>query len=294
MKSVVIGGSGFLGSYVVDALQENGFDVWVLDRTQSNYFHDPEKMIVGEITDPDMVNKALRDATYVFHFAGVADIYECSQNPVAAVTANILGTTNVLEACVKNEVQCLVFASSLYVQSRISGIYGITKRACEELVEYYFKSFGLNYTILRFGTVYGQRSDDKNSIYKFINQAINRGKIIYPGDGSEVREYIHALDAARQTVAHISEDLRNKKYLITGNHPMEVANLFKMIKEVLGNPDLEVEYSTEAEGFDYHYKISPYAYQEDRALKVANPHYIDLGQGILDLVRFMKQSVRTD
>jgi len=290
MKCVVIGGSGFLGSYVVDALEENGFDVWILDRERSNYFDNPDRMIIGDITDPELVNETLRDASYVFHFAGLADIYECALDPMGAVQANIVGTTTILEASVKNNVECLVFASSLYAQSRISGVYGITKRACEELIENYYKTKGLNYTILRFGTVYGKRSNEKNSIYKFINQAINDGKIIYPGDGTEVREYIHALDAARQTVAHIDKELRNKKYLITGNHPMEVANLFKMIKEVLGREDIEVEYSTEAEGFEYHYKISPYTYQEDRALKVANPHYIDLGQGILDLVSYIKDT----
>ena len=104
-----------------------------------------------------------------------------------------------------------------------------------------------------------------------------------------MREYIHALDAARQTVALLDEECRNKKYLITGNHPTKVSDLFNIIEEILGR-NLTIEYSTDDERFEYHYRISSYAYQEDRALKVSNPHYIDLGQGVLDLIRYLKES----
>lgn len=293
MKTVVFGGSGFLGSYVVDALTEQGHEVMVFDRSPSKYLSGSGRMIIGDILDPAAVNSAVEGSAYVFHFAGMADIHECARNPVEAVKANVLSTAMILEACVQAKVQRFVFASSLYVNARVGNFYRTTKRACEGLAEDYQSEFGLDYTILRFGTVYGQRADDKNSIYRFVNEALETGRISYAGTGDEVREYIHALDAARQTVALLDEECRNKKYLITGNHPTRVSDLFNMIEEILGR-NLTVDYSTDLERFDYHYRISSYAYQEDHALKVSNPHYIDLGQGILDLVRYLKDSEIAD
>lgn len=289
MKTVVFGGSGFLGSYVVDALTEQGHEVRVFDRAPSKYLNDSEHMIIGDILDPAAINSAVEGSAYVFQFSGMADIHECALNPVEAVKANVLSTAMILEACVQAKVQRFVFASSLYVNARVGNFYRTTKRACEGLIEDFQSEFGLDYTILRFGTVYGQRADDKNSIYRFINQALETGRISYAGNGEEVREYIHALDAARQTVALLDEECRNKKYLVTGNHPTKVSDLFNIIEEILGQ-NLTIEYSTDDERFEYHYRISSYAYQEDRALKVSNPHYIDLGQGVLDLIRYLKDS----
>ena len=289
MKSVVFGGSGFLGSYVVDALTEQGHDVRIFDRTPSKYLNDSERMIIGDILDSAAVISAVEGSAYVFHFAGMADIRDCARNPVEAVKANVLSTAIILEACVQAKVQRFIFASSLYVNARVGNFYRTTKRACEGFVEDYQSEYGLDYTILRFGTVYGQRADDKNSLYRFITQALETGRISYAGTGEEVREYIHALDAARQTVALLDEVCRNKKYLITGNHPTRITDLFNMIEEIIGR-NLTIDYSTKLETFDYHYRISSYAYQEDHALKVSNPHYIDLGQGILDLIRYLKES----
>ena len=104
-----------------------------------------------------------------------------------------------------------------------------------------------------------------------------------------MREYIHVFDAVEQSIALSVETSANRKYLITGNHPTRAADLFELIGEVIGRK-IDVKYNPDAEGHNSHYQISPYAYREEHALKISNPQYIDLGQGILDLVKYLNSA----
>ena len=81
--------------------------------------------------------------------------------------------------------------------SRKGAFYGTSKRCSERIIEQYHEEFGLAYTILRYGSVYGDRADETNRIHRMLRQALIEGRIVFPGDGSEEREYIHAEDAAR-------------------------------------------------------------------------------------------------
>ena len=111
MKVVVFGGSGFLGSHVVDALTDAGHDVNVYDISSSRYLRSSQSMIVGDILDSRKVEEAVMDADVVYNFAGVADINDASQRPLDSVKYNILGNSIILEACRKAKVKRFVFAS---------------------------------------------------------------------------------------------------------------------------------------------------------------------------------------
>ena len=100
----VFGGSGFLGSYVADALTEEEIDVTVFDINKSEHLKDGQHMVTGDILDSTKVRKIVNESNIVFHFAGVADIKEASLRPLDAVRYNILGTTNILEACVNAKI----------------------------------------------------------------------------------------------------------------------------------------------------------------------------------------------
>ena len=89
-KIVVFGGAGFLGSHVADALTRKGFDVVIFDMVQSKFINEKQKMIVGDILDPEQVNEAVRNSQYIYHFAGFADINEAKVKPVKTITSNIL------------------------------------------------------------------------------------------------------------------------------------------------------------------------------------------------------------
>ena len=127
MKAIVFGGSGFLGSYVADALTDVGYDVVVFDCEESPYLRPDQEMIVGSILDKEIVEGAVKGCDVVYNFAGIADLDEAALRPVESVEVNILGNTIVLEACRKVDVKRFVFASSLYVYSKAGSFYRSTK-----------------------------------------------------------------------------------------------------------------------------------------------------------------------
>src|SRR3972149_11066432 len=257
MKIIVFGGSGFLGSHVADALTDAGYDVTIYDIRPSPYLRNTQKGIIGDIVDSSKVEEAVKNSDVVYNFAGLADINDASQRPLESVKYNILGNSIILEACCKAQVKRFVFASTLYVYSKAGSFYRSTKQACELLIENYHEIFGLPYTILRYGSPYGPRADDNNFIHRIIKQALTEQKIIRNGDGEEIREYIHAYDAAKGSVEILSDDFINQYVIITGNQQMKVKDLLLMIKEMLDNK-IDIEYkSTTAK---YHYEITPYTF----------------------------------
>lgn len=286
MKVLVFGGSGFLGSYVVDALLDRGYDVSVFDVKESQYLQDTKRMIYGNILNSDDVVRAVQDTDVVYNFAAMSDIEQCIQQPVDAVNYNILGNTVILDACAKAGVKRYVFASTVYVYSTAGGFYRSTKQACESLIEDYFRFYGLNFTILRYGTPYGPRADERNSVYRVLRQAMQEGKIEYHGDGSEIREYIHAADAARLSVDIIDEAYRNERVILTGHHPIRVSDFFVMVNEILGG-NIRIQYSTNNQKpnlLESHYRITPYSHSPKMAKKLVNHYYLDLGQGLLNCI----------
>ena len=88
------------------------------------------------------------------------------------VRLNVLGCANLLEAARQAGAKQFVFASTIYVSSESGGFYRASKQACELLVEEYQRQFGLDYTILRYGTLYGGRTDERNSVHRYLRQAL--------------------------------------------------------------------------------------------------------------------------
>lgn len=281
MKAIVFGGAGFLGSHVADALSYAGYDTAIFDIRYSPWLRSDQRMIIGDILDIDQVNAAVEGADVVYNFAGIADIDEASLNPIASVKFNILGNTIILEACRKAQVRRYVFASSIYVYSKEGSVYRSTKQSCELIIENYYQMCGLEYTILRYGSLYGPRADERNAIHSFINQALNSGKIQRYGDGEELREYIHVFDAARASVDALGKEFVNQHVIITGYQQMRVRDVLFMIREML-EQNIEIEFLPPNE--NYHYEITPYSFAPRIGKRLTCRSYLDLGQGILDMV----------
>lgn len=175
MKIVFFGGSGFLGSHVCDKLSDAGHDVTIVDLRPSPYLRPDQKMVTGSLLDEDLVNTVVSGADAVFDFAGLADIGESNQKPVETARINVLGNVILLEACRKAGVKRYVFASTLYVYGKSGGFYRCSKQACELYIENYHDMFGLEYTILRYGSLYGPRADRRNAINRFVAEALEKG-----------------------------------------------------------------------------------------------------------------------
>jgi len=280
-KVLVTGSSGFIGSHVADALEVQGYQVTLFDAIPSKYKTKSQKEYIGDILNPDDIDKAMKDCRYVFHFAAQADIGSSSEDPTKTIQNNIIGTQNILELARKNKVNRFLFASTIYVYSELGSFYRVSKQACEKIIEEYQKEFGLDYTILRFGSLYGPRANDFNAIRSFLLHAIKEKKIIRRGNGEELREYIHVKDAARLSVVSLDEKHKNKHLIITGNQQIKVKDLLTMIGEIF-NGEIEIKYDLEDEL--HHYEITPYNYKPQIAQKITSDTFFDLGQGILDLL----------
>jgi len=282
MKVIVFGGSGFLGSHVADMLSEREYDVTIYDLKPSPYLKKVQNMVVGDTLDETAVGKAIEGADVVYNFASIADIDDAKINPVETVKQNILGNSIILDACRKKGVGRFLFASSIYVYSNLGSFYRTTKRACELIIEDYQKSYGIDFTILRYGSLYGPRADERNWIYGMLKQALAENKIVRKGDGEEVREYIHVYDAARLSTEILDNNQYNNKYvIISGNQPIKIKDLLVMIKEMLGNK-IEIEYTSP--NLKDHYEITPYSFNPKIARKIYSNSYLDLGQGLLDML----------
>ena len=132
-KALVIGGGGFLGSHVSDVLTQQGYDVSIFDHKTSPYISDDQKMIIGDITDRDMIRKAIKGVDYVLHFAAVADIKEARDNPERTAQLNVMATLYILEACKEYNIKRFIYASSIYVYTAHGSFYRSSKQACELL-----------------------------------------------------------------------------------------------------------------------------------------------------------------
>ena len=291
MKVIVFGGSGFLGSHVADALSNAGHQVTIFDVQHSPYLREDQKMIVGDILDEGAVSRAITGQEAVYHLAGIADIDECARRPVDTVRYNVLGTVILLEASRNAGIKRFVFAGSVYVYSESGSFYRSSKQACELFIENYHRLYALPYTIVRYGSLYGERSDERNSIYRIIKEALSTGKIIYRGTGEELREYIHVQDAAQSSVTILQPEFENQHILLTGNQTMRYHDLLEMVREMLGGR-VTIEYLPKTS--DTHYTITPYNFSPRLGKKlVSNPH-IDMGQGLLSCMHEIYHSLHKD
>ena len=277
----VIGGSGFIGSHVADQLSMEGYSVRVFDCKVSRWIKENQKMIVGDILDKDLLNEVITGSDVVYNFAALSDLDQARNQPIETVESNILGNVHVLEACRANNVDRFIFASTVYVYSREGSFYRCSKQAAENYIEEFQSVYDLDYTILRYGSLYGPRSDNTNGLFRIVSNALETGVVSYNGSPDAFREYIHVEDAAKASVNALGDDFRNQSVVLTGQEPMRVVDLLKMLAEILGLPE-SVEF---IEG-DYigHYNRTPYAYLPKLGRKYVAPFHVDLGQGLMQLI----------
>jgi UDP-glucose 4-epimerase len=289
MKVVVFGGSGFLGSHVCDALSASGHDVVIFDLVESIWRHPEQTYIRGNILDLEAVRVAVQSAGAVYNFAGIAELDFALQRPFEVAQANILGNLNIMEASRDAAVERYVYASTVYVYSREGGFYRCSKHACELFIEEYQRTYGLNYSILRYGSLYGPRSNQTNGVYRIVRRALEEGKILYEGHPDALREYIHVEDAARSSVEMLKPEYKNAHVMLTGHKPMRVYDFLHMLGEMMGIEDSVRFIENHHVG---HYVRTPYSYNPKIGLKYSPPFHVDLGQGLLNLVEEVDHEIR--
>lgn len=281
-KVVVFGGSGFIGSHVADELTRRGYRVTIFDNCESSWIKKDQKMVIGDILDREAVADVLDGAKYLFHFAGIADIGESRQRPYETTKLNVMGVTTVLEAAVQKKVQRSVFASTMYVYSPYGSFYRASKQAAETIIEAYHQHFNLDFTLLRYGSLYGPRAQGWNGLRSYVDQVVRYGELVYQGTGRERREYIHVCDAAKLSVDVLDDAHKNQAITLTGRQVLNSQEIVDMIFEIAG-VESNVHFTESRDGTD-HYVMTPYRYTPKSAKKIVPETFVDIGQGILDIV----------
>ena len=229
MKILITGGSGFLGSHVADELTRNGHKVIIYDLVKSKWIKKKQKIVVGNIMNFKKISKLIKNVDIVYNFAALGDMDIARIKPVETVKFNILSLVNMLKLSKKYKIKRFIQASSIYANSEEGGFYGKSKRAAEDYILEFNRTFKLPYTILRFGSLYGPRADNNNGIKKLINSAKIKKRIIYRGNKLAVRRYIHVENAAQLSAKILSSKYKNKILTITGKKRIKVIQLIDFL-----------------------------------------------------------------
>lgn len=282
MKILVFGGNGYIGKHAIKYLVEDKNEVGVVDIT----FTDPFvmnncKCHEGNILNKKFVDKIISNYDAVYNFAAMSNVEINEDEIETAIKINLIGLNNILEACVKYKIKRFIYASSVYALYERGGIYSITKRAAEDLIFHYKDSNELNFTILRYGTIYGPTPGQGNSLYRYLKNAVVNQHIDYVGDGNELREYIHIEDAAKLTSNIIDKKYNGEILLISGIHSYRVNDIFRLMREMTGGK-LRINYKDT--DYHFHYNITPFNYKERISKKVLLNEYTDIQQGLYNIM----------
>ncbi len=288
MKIIVLGGSGFIGSHVADELSSRGHKVTIFDKKKSKWLRDDQKMVVGDIFNYNALKNVIKANQVVYNFAALSDMNQAMHEPLACARVNILGMVQALNLCLKYKVRRFVHASSIYATSSQGGFYSCSKRAAEDYLVEFKKSYNLNYTILRFGSVYGLRSDKSNGIRKILDKAISQKKIIYLGNKKAVRKYINVLDAAKGCAEILKDRYENKCVVLTGKKSIKINELLKFLAKLL-NINSKIIYKDE-KGNTGHYVKKPSLYRAKKGRGLSLRSRVDFHDGLLRLIQDIRKN----
>lgn len=288
-KILVIGSSGFIGKHLVWELEKHkDFIVTAADIAVESF--SKATSIACDILDAENINTIFEKVkpNFVYNLAGFSNLSYANEHPKKVIELNILGNLNILEACYKYNTERFIYASSAYAVGDAGGFYGFSKAHSEKLVELYQQQFGLNFTILRYGSIYGSTASHNNYIYNLISDAIKSGEINHDSDGEEVREYIHVDDVARLSVDILCDNkYENSHLILTGQERYKRKELFETINEIMGNT-LKISYAdTTISG---RYKSTPYSFKTQQHLKLTANPFVDLGQGLTECIASIQQN----
>lgn len=254
MKVLVTGGSGFIGSHVVDKLRDKGVEVRVFDMVMPDYRDDID-FYQGSLLNLEELKMALNGIEAVFHLAAVADVKDVFEDPYYSETVNVRGTINVLEAARGvGTIKRIIYGSTTWIYSEAneqnvdentalnppSHFYTATKLAGEYYCHSYSKLYGLGVTILRYGIPYGTRARDGAVIPIFVKKALNGESLTIAGDGSQFRKFIYVEDLAEGNVLALKSIARNKIYNLDGKEKITIKQIAETIQKILG--DVKIEY----------------------------------------------------
>jgi UDP-glucose 4-epimerase len=250
-KVVVTGGSGFIGSHVVDALLDAGHQVTVVDHRVR-----PHRSDVGfedvDLMDLSSVLAATRGAEHIFHLAAVSNVNYAHKYPVYTTALNVMGTAHVLEAARINGARRVYLASTVWVYNGapddgpvdesvpfyLNGaghIYTSTKIASEMVCHNYHQLYQVPFTVLRYGIPYGPRMREELLIPTFLKKAASGQPLTVSGKGEQYRNFVYVRDMADAHVLAMQAAAENQTYNLEGTRKVTVIEVAEGIRKILGD-----------------------------------------------------------
>lgn len=254
MRVLVTGGSGFIGSHVVDRLRARGITVRVFDLRRPQYRDDVEYQ-QGSVLDMETLRMAMNGVDAVHHLAAVADVKDVLEDPSYAESINVRGTINVLEALRHTGLKRLVYGSTTWVYSGVNApvvdedtpigvpdhFYTATKLAGEYYCRTYSTLYGLETTVLRYGIPYGPRARPGAVVPIFVEKALKHDPIVIAGDGSQFRQFVYVEDLAEGNVLALKSIAKNKTYNLDGREKITIRQIAEVVRDILGE-EVRIEY----------------------------------------------------
>jgi UDP-glucose 4-epimerase len=262
LKILVTGGSGFIGSHVVDVLAERGHTPIVFDRVPSTHHNGDIETVLGDCTDVEVLAAAMKDCQAVVHLAAMADVNDVQADPEGAERANSCATLSVLEAARRCGVKRVVYGSTIWVYSDCpetavdedtlvhppSHLYTATKLAGELYCRSYAELYDVDYTILRFGIPYGPRARDATVLAAFTKKALAGDPLTVAGSGDQSRRFIYVEDLADGVERALAPEAAKRIYNLAGNETTTIIEIARAVQELVG--DVEIVH-TEARAGDF-------------------------------------------
>lgn len=262
-KVAVTGGSGFIGSHVVDALIDAGHQVTVIDHRVR-----PHRADVGyedvDLMDLSSVLAATRGMEHVFHLAAVSNVNYAYKYPVYTTALNVMGTAHVMEAARINGAKRVYLASTVWVYNGApSGkpadetvpfylegaghIYTSTKMAAEMICHNYHQLYQVPFTVLRYGIPYGPRMREELLIPIFLKKALNGQPLTVSGKGDQYRNFVYVRDMAEAHVLAMKDAAANQTYNLEGRRKVTVLEVAEGLKKLVGD-QVKIEFTPERPG----------------------------------------------
>lgn len=275
MKVLVTGGAGFIGSHVVEKLIQENYQVVVVDNLSTGMLeniHKDAKFIKMDIRSHQLLELFMEEKfDYVIHLAAQTMVHKSIEMPDYDCDVNISGTVNLLEGCRKTQVKRLVFSSTAAVYGDVTALpimensctlptsfYGLSKLTCENYLALYQKIYGLDYVILRYANVYGERQGDsgEGGVISIFTRKIHEGEpVIIFGDGTQTRDFIYVGDVATANCLSLQTVHKNNMYNISTQREIDVNGLIATMEYVAERTVTKI-YSESREGDIYKSSLS--------------------------------------
>lgn len=254
-RSLVTGGAGFMGSHIAEHLLRVGHEVVVLDDLSGGFVDNVPrgaKFVQGSIMDVNLVDRLFQEHgfTYVYHLAAYAAEGLSHFIKRFNYNNNLIGSVNLINACINSGVKCFVFTSSIAVygagQSPFKeemvpipeDSYGIAKLAVEQELRVSHEMFGLDFVIFRPHNVYGERQNIgdryRNVVGIFMNQILRGEPLSIFGDGTQVRAFTHINDVAPIIAGSVDVPAaRNQVFNVGADVPYAVNDLAAVVANAM-------------------------------------------------------------